>query len=77
MVESKSSRWLLVLKLMHQKKVMCEEEQKVNKIFTAEVAVHSCIKFENMKHVENVQKEFQSLELSIQDLEEGLETFSR
>ncbi|MBA0756040.1 hypothetical protein Gogos_021702, partial [Gossypium gossypioides] len=40
-------------------------------------AVRSCIKSENMKHVENVQKELQSLELSIQDLEEGLETLSK
>ncbi|MBA0881249.1 hypothetical protein Goshw_026619, partial [Gossypium schwendimanii] len=30
-----------------------------------------------MKHVENAQKELQSSELSIQDLEECLETFSR
>ncbi|MBA0717097.1 hypothetical protein Golax_004938, partial [Gossypium laxum] len=56
---------------------MCEEEQKANKFFTTEAAVRSCIKFENMKHVEIVQKELQSSELSIQDLEEGLETFSR
>ncbi|KAK8263406.1 hypothetical protein V6Z11_D12G040200 [Gossypium hirsutum] len=75
--ESKSSRWSLVLKLMHQKKVMCEDEQKANKFLSAEAAVRSCIKSENMKHVENVQKELQSSELSIQDLEEGLETLSR
>ncbi|XP_040940039.1 uncharacterized protein [Gossypium hirsutum] len=75
--ESKSSRWPLVSKLMHQKKEMCEEEQKANEILNAEAAVRSCIKSENMKHVENVQKELQSSELSIQDLEEGLETFSR
>ncbi|KAA3475119.1 hypothetical protein EPI10_025342 [Gossypium australe] len=75
--ESKSSRWSLVSKLMHQKKVMCEEEQKANEILSVEAAVRSCIKSENMKHVENVQKELQSSELSIQDLEEGLETLSR
>ncbi|TYH94346.1 hypothetical protein ES332_A12G035200v1 [Gossypium tomentosum] len=75
--ESKSSRWPLVSKLMHQKKEMCEEEQKANEILNAEAAVRSCIKSENMKHVENVQKELQSSELSIQDLEEGLETLSR
>ncbi|TYH94351.1 hypothetical protein ES332_A12G035700v1 [Gossypium tomentosum] len=63
--ESKSSRWSLVSKLMHQKKVI------------AEAAVCSYIKSENMKHVENVQKELQSSELSIQDLEEGLETLSK
>ncbi|KAA3490652.1 DUF241 domain protein [Gossypium australe] len=74
--ESKSSRWSLVSKLMHQKKVMCEE-QKANEILSAAAAVRSCIKSENMKHVENVQKELQSSGLSIQDLEEGLETLSR
>ncbi|TYG88613.1 hypothetical protein ES288_A12G035400v1 [Gossypium darwinii] len=63
--KSKSSRWSLVSKLMHQKKVI------------AEAAVCSYIKSENMNHVENVQKELQSSELSIQDLEEGLETLSR
>ncbi|KAG4168589.1 hypothetical protein ERO13_A12G034300v2 [Gossypium hirsutum] len=63
--ESKSSRWPLVSKQMHQKKVI------------AEAAVCSCIKSKNMKHVDNVQKELQSLDLSIQDLEEGLETLSR
>ncbi|TYH94355.1 hypothetical protein ES332_A12G036100v1 [Gossypium tomentosum] len=75
--ESKSSRWPLVSKLMHQKKVMCEEEQKANETLSAEAAVRSCTKSENMKHVENVQKELQGSELSIQDLEEDLETLSR
>ncbi|PPS15151.1 hypothetical protein GOBAR_AA05436 [Gossypium barbadense] len=63
--KSKSSRWSLVSKLMHQKKVMS------NEILSAEAAVCSYIKSENMKHVENVS------ELSIQDLEEGLETLSK
>ncbi|MBA0878460.1 hypothetical protein Goshw_026074, partial [Gossypium schwendimanii] len=54
---------------MYQKKVMCEEEQKANKFLSAKAAVRSCIKTKNMKHVENVQKEHQSSELSIQDLE--------
>ncbi|TYG88609.1 hypothetical protein ES288_A12G035000v1 [Gossypium darwinii] len=75
--ESKSSRWPLVSKQMYQKKVMCEEEQKANEILSAEATVCSCIKSKNMKHVDNVQKELQSLDLSIQDLEEGLETLSR
>ncbi|KAB2051114.1 hypothetical protein ES319_A12G033800v1 [Gossypium barbadense] len=70
--ESKSSRWPLVSKQMHQKKVMCEEEQKANEILSAEATVCSCIKSKNMKHVDNVQKELQSLDLSIQDLEEAL-----
>ncbi|KAA3460869.1 DUF241 domain protein [Gossypium australe] len=68
--ESKSSLWSLVSKLIHKKK-------KANEILSAEAAVRSCIKSENMKHVENVQKELRGSELSIQDLEEGLETLSR
>ncbi|MFQ6663061.1 hypothetical protein Gotur_030715 [Gossypium turneri] len=58
--------------LMHQKKVMCEEEQKANKFLSAEAAVRSCIKFENMKHVENAQKELQSSELRSNILKNAL-----
>ncbi|GMI68534.1 hypothetical protein like AT2G17080 [Hibiscus trionum] len=75
--ESKSSRWSLVSKLMHQKKVMCEEEQKINEIVNAEATVRSLIKSGNMKHVENVQNELQNSEMCIQDLDEGLESFFR
>ncbi|GMI96866.1 hypothetical protein like AT2G17080 [Hibiscus trionum] len=75
--ESKSSRWSLVSKLMHQKKVMCEEEQKINEIVNAEATVRSLIKSGNMKHVENVQNELQNSEMCIQDLDEGLESLFR
>ncbi|XWS55159.1 hypothetical protein CRYUN_Cryun10bG0151000 [Craigia yunnanensis] len=75
--ESKLSRWSLVSKLMHQKRVICEEEQKTNEIANAEAALRSFIKSENMKHVENVQNELQNSELCIQDLEEGLENLFR
>ncbi|XP_022748870.1 uncharacterized protein LOC111298421 [Durio zibethinus] len=76
--ESKLSRWSLVSKLMHQKRVICEEEeQKTNEIANAEAAMRSFIKSANMKHVEKVQNELQSSELCIQDLEEGLESLCR
>ncbi|XVF68033.1 hypothetical protein PTKIN_Ptkin10aG0170400 [Pterospermum kingtungense] len=76
--ESKSSRWSLVSKLMHQKRVICEEgEQRTNEIANAEAALRSFVKSENMKHVENVQNELQNSELCIQDLEEGLESLFR
>ncbi|XVE67278.1 hypothetical protein DITRI_Ditri08aG0147800 [Diplodiscus trichospermus] len=75
--ESKLSRWSLVSKLMHQKRVMCEEEEKTNEIANAEAALRSLIKSGNMKNVENVQKELQNSELCIQDLEEGVESLFR
>ncbi|XVE67270.1 hypothetical protein DITRI_Ditri08aG0147100 [Diplodiscus trichospermus] len=76
--ESKLSRWSLVSKFMHQKRVTCEEEEeKTNEIANAEAALRSLIKSENMKNVENVQKELQNSELCIQDLEEGVESLFR
>ncbi|XVF00787.1 hypothetical protein REPUB_Repub04eG0031600 [Reevesia pubescens] len=73
--ESKPSHWSLVFKLMHQKKAICEEEEQ-NEIVKTEATLHSFIKSENMKHVENVQNELQNLELCIKDLE-GLESLFR
>ncbi|TYI98291.1 hypothetical protein E1A91_D01G203600v1 [Gossypium mustelinum] len=73
-----SSRWSLVSKLMHQKRVRCEEEEeKTNEIENAEATLRSFIKSGHVKHVENVQNELQNSELYIQDLEEGLESFFR
>ncbi|KAK8717201.1 hypothetical protein V6N13_044478 [Hibiscus sabdariffa] len=76
--ESKSSRWSLVSKFMHQKKVICEEEeQRANEIETADATLRSLIKSGNMKHAENAQTELQNSEMCIQDLDEGLESFFR
>ncbi|XP_022748871.1 uncharacterized protein LOC111298422 [Durio zibethinus] len=75
--ESKLCRWSLVLKLMHQKRVGCVEEQNTNEIANAEAALRSLIKSDNIKHIENVQIELQKSELCIQDLEEGLENLFR
>ncbi|XVF00791.1 hypothetical protein REPUB_Repub04eG0032000 [Reevesia pubescens] len=75
--ESKLSLWSLVSKLMHQKRVICEEEQKTNEIAKAEATLLSFIKSENLKHVENLQNELQNSELCIQDLEEALESLYR
>ncbi|GMI88009.1 hypothetical protein like AT2G17080 [Hibiscus trionum] len=76
--KSKTSQWSLVSKLMHQKRVMCEEEeQKTNEIANAEAALRSFVKSGNMKNVESVQNELQNSDMCIQDLEEGLESFYR
>ncbi|KAE8691185.1 putative Eukaryotic translation initiation factor 3 subunit A [Hibiscus syriacus] len=76
--ESKLSRWSLVSKFMHQKRVMCEEkEQQANEIVKAEATLCSFIKSGNMKHVENAQNELQNSEMCIQDLDHGLESFFR
>ncbi|KAE8706789.1 putative Eukaryotic translation initiation factor 3 subunit A [Hibiscus syriacus] len=76
--ESKSSSWSLVSKLMHQKKVTCEEEeQKTNEIADVEATLCSLIKSGSTKNVENVQNELENSEMCIQDLDEGLESFFR
>ncbi|KAK8653455.1 hypothetical protein V6N13_127453 [Hibiscus sabdariffa] len=76
--ESKSSPWSLVSKLMHQKKVTCEEEEhKTNEIANAEATLRSFIKSGSMKHAENAQSELENSERCIQDLDEGLESFFR
>ncbi|GMI68545.1 hypothetical protein like AT2G17080 [Hibiscus trionum] len=76
--ESKSSRWSLVSKFMHQKRVICEEEeQKANEFENVDATLRSLIKSGNLKHVENVQNELQNSEMCIQDLYDGLESFFR
>ncbi|KAE8709956.1 putative Eukaryotic translation initiation factor 3 subunit A [Hibiscus syriacus] len=76
--ESKSSPWSLVSKLMHQRKVTCEEEeQKADEIADAEATLRSSIKCGSMKNVENVQNELENSEMCIQDLDEGLESLFR
>ncbi|KAK8607086.1 hypothetical protein V6N13_052833 [Hibiscus sabdariffa] len=76
--ESKSSPWSLVSKLMHQRKVTCEEEeQKTNEIANAETTLRSFNKSGSMKPVEHVQNVLENSEMCIQDLDEGLESFFR
>ncbi|KAE8698763.1 putative Eukaryotic translation initiation factor 3 subunit A [Hibiscus syriacus] len=76
--ELKSSRWSIVSKLIHKKRVMCEEEeQKTNEIANAEAALRSFVKSGNTKHIENLQNELRNSETCIPDVEEGLESFFR
>ncbi|KAK8653458.1 hypothetical protein V6N13_127456 [Hibiscus sabdariffa] len=76
--ESNSTPWSLVSKLMHQKRVTCEEEeQKTNEIANAEATLRSLIKSGSMKPVEHVQNVLENSEMCIQDLDEGVESFFR
>ncbi|KAK8673684.1 hypothetical protein V6N13_112002 [Hibiscus sabdariffa] len=76
--ESKLSRWSLVSKLVHQKRVTCEEEhQKSNEIVNADATLRSMIKSGNTKHIGNVQIDLQNSLLCIQDLDENLESLFR
>ncbi|GMI88019.1 hypothetical protein like AT2G17080 [Hibiscus trionum] len=72
--ESKLSRWSLVSKLIHHKRVGSEEDKKTNEIANADATLRSLIKSDNMKHIEYVQNQLRNSELCIQDLEEGLES---
>ncbi|KAK8567905.1 hypothetical protein V6N13_105851 [Hibiscus sabdariffa] len=71
--ESKLSRWSLVSKLIHHKRVGSKEDRKTNEIANADATLRSLIKSDNIKHIEYVQNQLQKSELCIQDLEEGLE----
>ncbi|KAK8522269.1 hypothetical protein V6N13_115246 [Hibiscus sabdariffa] len=72
--EPKLSRWSLVSKLIHHKRVGSEEDRKTNEIENADATLRSLIKSDNIKHIEYVQNQLQKSELCIQELEQGLES---
>ncbi|KAK9286077.1 hypothetical protein L1049_014457 [Liquidambar formosana] len=83
-VRSKPSSWSLVSKvMMHSKRVTCgEEETDVNEFDKVEAALNSLLghkrnKSDNSMHADGVQIQLGKLELSIEDLEEGLECLFR
>ncbi|PQM36036.1 uncharacterized protein Pyn_25747 [Prunus yedoensis var. nudiflora] len=78
--KSQPSRWSLVSKMMHSKKVACEEE-KANEFAQVDAALNSLIghktsKSQN-KSVDNAQNQLEQLESCIQDQEEGVECVFR
>ncbi|XP_021903866.1 uncharacterized protein LOC110819095 [Carica papaya] len=74
----KPSGWLLVSKLMHQKKTASnEEEADENEFAMVDCALQSLCDHKISKSVENMQEQLRDLELCIQDLEEGLECLYR
>ena len=82
-LQSKSSSWFVVSKLVHPKRIACEgEETEVNEFEKVYVVLQSLISHKTSKsdysiHVQNVQNWMEQLESSIQDFEEVLESLSR
>ncbi|CAL8121893.1 unnamed protein product [Prunus armeniaca] len=79
--KSQPSSWSLVSKMMHSKKVACEEETEANEFAQGDAALNSLIghktsKTQN-KSVENAQNQLEKLESCIQDQEEGVECLFR
>ncbi|KAK4594784.1 hypothetical protein RGQ29_018481 [Quercus rubra] len=72
-LQSKSSGWFEVSKLVHPKRIACEgEETDVNEFEKVDV-----VKSDYSIHIQNVQNWMEQLESSIQDFEEVLESLSR
>lgn len=81
--QSNPRRWSSFSRLMHPKRVACEEEEtSKNEFAMVNAALESFISCKTSKSVntilmENVQKKLNSLELCIQDLEDGVECLFR
>ena len=82
-LQSKSSSWFVVSKLVHPKRIACKgEETDVNEFEKADVVLQSLISHKTSKsnysiHIQNVQNWMEQLESSIQDVDEALECLSR
>ncbi|XP_030950000.1 uncharacterized protein LOC115973898 [Quercus lobata] len=82
-LQSKSSSWSLVSKLVHHKRVVCESpESDANEFEIVDAALQSLISHKKSKsdyfvHIENVQTWLGMLESNIQEFEEELECLSR
>ena len=82
-LQSKSSSWFVVSKLVHPKRIACEgEETDANEFEKVDAALQTLISHKTSKsdysiHVQNVQNRMGKLESSIQDVEDVLECLSR
>ncbi|XVE48756.1 hypothetical protein DITRI_Ditri01bG0027800 [Diplodiscus trichospermus] len=80
--QPKPGRWLLVSKLLHHKRIACEQAgREINDFEKVDAALRSLVsqkmnKSENIMNVE-MQNQLKELELCIQDLEDGLECLLR
>ncbi|XP_023923854.1 uncharacterized protein LOC112035263 [Quercus suber] len=78
-LQSKSSGWFVVSKLVHPKRIACEgEETNGNDFEKVDAALQSLISHKTSKcdytiHVQNVQDWMGKLESSLQDVEEVIE----
>ena len=73
---SKLSGWSLVSKLIHSKRIACEEEESDMNEFV-KVDAQLCTLTSKSDNIICVQNQLKELESSIQDLEEGIECLSR
>ncbi|KAI3834329.1 hypothetical protein MKX03_030136 [Papaver bracteatum] len=73
----RQSSWLLISKLVHNTRVTCEENEKeINDFVEVEVALNTFIGKKQHKAIviaKSIQKPLETLEMSIQNFEEGLE----
>ena len=82
-LQSKSSSWFVVSKLVHPKRIACEgKETDANEFDKADAALQSLNSHKKSKSdysilVQNVQNWMGKLESSIQDVDEALECLSR
>ncbi|KAL4319425.1 hypothetical protein GQ457_18G025890 [Hibiscus cannabinus] len=81
--QSEPGRWLLVAKLLHQKRIVCEQagRRDINEFVKVDAALKSLLskkmsKSDSIMNVE-MQSQLKDLELCIGDLEDGLECLFR
>ncbi|KAH8498022.1 hypothetical protein H0E87_017080 [Populus deltoides] len=78
--EARTTGWSLVSKLVHHKKVAsADEEADINEFAKADAALLALVDQNTSKsdNIKGVQTQLESLELCIQDIEEGPEYLSR
>ena len=71
-----SSSWSLVSKIIHTKRVACEEETEANEFAQVDATLQSFIKTSKSDH-KNADNQLDNLESCIQDQEEQLECLFR
>ncbi|OVA10897.1 Protein of unknown function DUF241 [Macleaya cordata] len=75
----KQSSWSLVSKLMPNKRVAHKTEEETTEVVKVDIALNAHISHKPSKVIElkDVQKPLEALEMSLQDLEDGLESVFR
>ncbi|OVA10895.1 Protein of unknown function DUF241 [Macleaya cordata] len=72
----KQSNWSMVSKLMPTKRVAHKGEEETTEVMKVDIALKALIGHKSIE-VNNVQKPLEALEMSLQDLEDGLESVFR